>query len=91
MSQMGKIITTKQNFAKHFTVQLFDQASTVKNWKIAEAALQRFKFLNFKLISASLGSPRDLTTEEMRKLLERNEVVQGAGGNGLQPFDTVNV
>jgi len=40
---------------------------------------------------ASLGSPRDMTTEEMRKLLERNEVVLGGGGPGLQPFDTVNV
>jgi len=40
---------------------------------------------------ASVGSPRDLTTEEMRKLLERNEVVQGGGQSGLQPFDLGNV
>jgi hypothetical protein len=40
---------------------------------------------------ASVGSPRDLSTEEMRKLLERNEVVQGGGGAGLQPFDLGNV
>jgi len=40
---------------------------------------------------ASVGSPRDMTTEEMRKLLERNEIVGGGGGSGLQPFDTVNV
>ena len=38
-----------------------------------------------------MGSPNNMTTEEMRKLLERNEIVQGGGGNGLQPFDTVNV
>ena len=47
-----------------------------------------FIFLNFV---ASVGSPRDLTTEEMRKLLERNEVVQGGGQSGLQPFDLGNV
>merc|ERR1712152_40723 len=32
---------------------------------------------------ASVGSPRDMTTEEMRKLLERNEIVGGTGGSGL--------
>ena len=46
---------------------------------------------NWNYFSASVGSPRDLTTEEMRKLLERNEVVQGGGGPGLQPFDLGNV
>ena len=45
----------------------------------------------FFFLLASVGSPRDLTTEEMRKLLERNEVVQGAGQSGLQPFDLGNV
>ena len=53
--------------------------------------LKRNDILTNICFSASLGSPRDLTTEEMRKLLERNEVVQGGGGPGLQPFDTVNV
>jgi hypothetical protein len=38
-----------------------------------------------------MGSPKDMTTEEMRKLLERNEVVGSSGGSSLQPFDTVNV
>ena len=40
-----------------------------------------------------LGSPKEMTTEEMRKLLERNEVINpgnGAAAN-LQPYDTVNV
>ena len=41
-----------------------------------------FKISNNILLSiaASVGSPRDMTTEEMRKLLERNEIVGGGGG-----------
>jgi hypothetical protein len=31
---------------------------------------------------------KELTTEEMRKLIERNEIVQT---NGLRPYNTVNV
>ena len=44
-----------------------------------------FKISNNILLSiaASVGSPRDMTTEEMRKLLERNEIVGGGGGKGL--------
>ena len=45
----------------------------------------------FLIFVASVGLERDLTTEEMRKLLERNEVVQGGGQSGLQPFDLGNV
>ena len=33
--------------------------------------------------------PKDLSTEEMRRLIERNEVV--GGGSHLQPFDPSNV
>ena len=36
------------------------------------------------------GAPVDMTTEEMRKLLERNEVMNPNGPN-LKPFDTSNV
>ena len=32
-----------------------------------------------------------LSTEEMRKLIERNEVVNTSGGGNLKPYDTVNV
>ena len=40
-------------------------------------------------ISASPVDPsKELTTEEMRKLIERNEIVQT---NGLKPYNTVNV
>ena len=44
-----------------------------------------FKISNNILLSiaASVGSPRDMTTEEMRKLLERNEIVGGGGGKKL--------
>ena len=49
------------------------------------------EYFTFFFRTASVGSPKDLTTEEMRKLLERNEVVQGGGGSGLQPFDLGNV
>jgi len=39
-----------------------------------------------------LGSPKEMSTEEMRKLLERNEVINpGNGTANLQPYDTVNV
>jgi hypothetical protein len=39
-----------------------------------------------------LASPKDMTTEEMRKLLERNEVLNPANGSpNLQPYDTLNV
>jgi len=31
---------------------------------------------------------KELTTEEMRKLIERNEIVQT---NGLKPYNTVNL
>lgn len=33
--------------------------------------------------------PKDLSQEEMRRLLERNELV--GGGSHLQPFDPSNV
>ena len=33
--------------------------------------------------------PKDLSTEEMRRLIERNEVV--GGGSHLQPFDPSNI
>jgi len=43
-------------------------------------------------------SPKDMSTEEMRKLIERNEVINplagsggGGGGQNLLPYDTVNV
>ena len=54
-------------------------------------ARSRHLIIYFLTFVASVGSPRDLTTEEMRKLLERNEVVQGGGQSGLQPFDLGNV
>ena len=41
-----------------------------------------------------MHSNSELTTEEMRQLLERNEVVNPNGGNAggnLQPFDTMNI
>ena len=41
-------------------------------------------------VSASPVDPsKEMTTEEMRKLIERNEIVQT--GNGLKPYNTVNV
>lgn len=56
----------------------------------------------FNLITASvvgaqqpnlmLASPKEMTTEEMRRLLERNEVLNpGTGVPNLQPYDTLNV
>ena len=56
----------------------------------------------FNLITASVGgaqqpnlmlaSPKEMTTEEMRRLLERNEVLNpGTGVPNLQPYDTLNV
>ena len=56
----------------------------------------------FNLITASvvgaqqpnlmLASPKEMTTEEMRRLLERNEVLNpGTGVPNLQPYDTHNV
>ena len=42
------------------------------------------------LFSASPEDPaQELTTEEMRKLIERNEIVPT--GTGLKPYNTVNV
>jgi len=39
-----------------------------------------------------LASPKEMTTEEMRKLLERNEVLNPiTGAPNLQPYDTMNV
>ena len=39
-----------------------------------------------------LASPKEMTTEEMRRLLERNEVLNPASGPAnLQPYDTMNV
>ena len=49
--------------------------------------------LIFIAIPASIHS-NELTTEEMRQLLERNEVVNPNGANAvgnLQPFDTMNI
>jgi hypothetical protein len=37
---------------------------------------------------AAIDPAKELSTEEMRKLIERNEIVQT---NGLKPYDTVNV
>ena len=51
------------------------------------------RILIFIAISASIHS-NELTTEEMRQLLERNEVVNPNGANAvgnLQPFDTMNI
>ena len=45
-------------------------------------------------ISASIHSNSELSTDEMRRLLERNEVVNPHGGNSggnLQPFNTMNI
>ena len=49
------------------------------------------RFTNFKsTFSASPEDPaQELTTEEMRKLIERNEIVPT--GAGLKPYNTVNV
>ena len=85
--------TTQSNVTSECSEAECDREPLVKpgnrgNWNFLSL------FQNFSIFSllASMGSPRDMTTEEMRKLLERNEVVQGnGGGNGLQPFDTVNV
>ena len=38
--------------------------------------------------TAAVDPSKELSTEEMRKLIERNEIVQT---NGLKPYDTVNV
>ncbi len=40
------------------------------------------------LASSIVDPTKELTTEEMRKLIERNEIVQT---NGLRPYNTVNV
>ena len=46
-------------------------------------------YIYYTSISASPVDPsKELTTEEMRKLIERNEIVQT---NGLKPYNTVNV
>lgn len=42
------------------------------------------------LVKNRNSSGVDMTTEEMRKLLERNEVMNPNGPN-LKPFDTSNV
>ena len=45
--------------------------------------------LNLTSVTASPVDPsKELTTEEMRKLIERNEIVQT---NGLKPYNTVNI
>ena len=53
----------------------------------------RFNFAA-SIVAAAANSndsedPKDLSTEEMRRLIERNEVV--GGGSHLQPFDPSNV
>ena len=40
------------------------------------------------LIASPVDPSKEMTTEEMRKLIERNEIVPT---NGLKPYNTVNV
>ena len=46
-------------------------------------------YLNFSVSASPVDPSKEMTTEEMRKLIERNEIVQT--GNGLKPYNTVNV
>ena len=46
-------------------------------------------YIPISILASSVVDPtKELTTEEMRKLIERNEIVQT---NGLRPYNTVNV
>ena len=57
--------------------------------------LYLYSFLCTASIAAAAANPnktedpKDLSTEEMRRLIERNEVV--GGGSHLQPFDPSNI
>ena len=53
---------------------------TVK-WKIGSR-------IYFSFTASPVDPSKELTTEEMRKLIERNEIVQT---NGLKPYNTVNI
>ena len=66
--------------------KIFLKIISIKKGLLAECIL----FLYFKRIfSASPEDPaQELTTEEMRKLIERNETVPTTG---LKPYNTVNV
>ena len=88
------------SFLCGFSIRPFDiKLSDVLSW-------YRYIFNNLSsnelfLLLASVGiaqpnlmlaSPKEMTTEEMRRLLERNEVLNPASGPAnLQPYDTMNV
>ena len=52
---------------------------------------QYFIFMNLNsYCCAGAEGGKELTTEEMRKLIERNEIVQ-TNGMKIKPFNTVNL
>ena len=54
-----------------------------------EKLFSKDKHISKVIFSASPEDPaQELTTEEMRKLIERNEIVPTTG---LKPYNTVNV
>lgn len=54
----------------------------------SEAECDREPLVKDSRASSVADPSKELTTEEMRKLIERNEIVQT---NGLRPYNTVNV
>ena len=53
---------------------------------LSNGKLEEEKYFSFT--ASPVDPSKELTTEEMRKLIERNEIVQT---NGLKPYNTVNI
>ena len=82
--------TTQSNVTSECSEAECDREPLVKQRGYNEA-LKGFEgsYLNFSVLASPVDPSKEMTTEEMRKLIERNEIVQT--GNGLKPYNTVNV
>lgn len=79
--------TTQSNVTSECSEAECDREPLVKQRGQCLQLTYRYLYIHL-LIASPVDPSKEMTTEEMRKLIERNEIVPT---NGLKPYNTVNV